>query len=134
MQLIKPPLLLIFMFFLSFTSYCQEDGKIKIRAYDGFIMTGYVDQGGFLNFTGPNANMTKGHSKYVLGMLPSLRFKQDNSTPKNSFITPNLGIGFTYGYKIYAIQIPLYYNPKSATQDGRWHVGLGLGVHLNHMK
>jgi hypothetical protein len=112
--------------------YAQEP-KVKVSAYDGIVIVGYVDNGGFSNFTGPNVNLVYKHSKFILGALPSLRYKQDNSTPKNSFVTPNLGIGFTYSYKMFAVQLPLYYNAKTATQNGNWQIGFGLGLRLNEL-
>ena len=107
---------------------------IQVSAYEGIIVGGYVDGGGFSNFTGPNLSLTKGDSKYILSALPSLRYKKDNSSRKNAFVTPNLGIGFTYTYKILAIQIPLFYNSKTADEDGKWHVGIGVGMRLNSLK
>lgn len=113
-------------------TFAQED-KVSFALYDGIFIGGYVDNGAFLNFTGPNINATYKNSKFILGMLPSLRFKEDKGTPKNAFVTPNLGIGFTYSYKIWAVQIPLYYNAKTATQNGQWHVGLGVGLRWNEL-
>lgn len=130
-------ILILFLFsvegFGQSTDKPQKKAVWGAAAYDGIVILGYVDSGGYSNFTGPNINMTYGHSKFILGALPSLRYKQDNSTPKNAFVTPNLGIGFTYSYKIWAIQVPLYYNSKTATADGKWHVGLGLGLRLNYI-
>ncbi len=111
-------------------TFAQED-KEWFALYDGIFIGGYVNNGAFLNFTGPNINATYKNSKFILGMLPSLRFKKDKGTPKNAFVIPNLGIGFTYSYKVWAIQLPLYYNAKTATQNGQWHVGLGVGLRLN---
>lgn len=113
-------------------TFAQED-KVSFALYDGIFIGGYVDNGAFLNFTGPNINATYKNSKLILGMLPSLRFKEDKGTPKNAFVTPNLGIGFTYSYKIWAVQIPLYYNAKTAKQNGQWQVGLGVGLRLNEL-
>lgn len=110
-----------------------QDRELKIALYDGFIVGGYVDDGAYLNFTGPNINFKNHNSKFVLGMLPSLRFKEDRGIPKNAFVTPTLGVGLTYSYKIWAFQIPFYYNPKTATQNGRWHTGVGLGLRLDAM-
>ncbi|MBL0912603.1 MAG: hypothetical protein IBJ09_09540 [Bacteroidia bacterium] len=105
--------------------------KVKPALFDGSVIVGYVDKGAFLNFTGPNINMSIGRSRIVLGMLPSLRFKKDHSPVRNSLVTPNLGAGITYSYgRIIAIQIPVYYNTKTATSNGRWEVGIGLGVRL----
>ncbi|MDP2686144.1 MAG: hypothetical protein Q8O62_02920 [Aequorivita sp.] len=106
---------------------------MKFALYDGIIMGGYVDNEAFLNFTGPNKNATYKESKFILGMLPSLRFKEDKGTPKNAFVTPNLGVGITYSYKIWAIQMPFYYNAKTATDNGSWHIGFGMGLRLNEI-
>ncbi len=116
---------------LSWCAHAQNE-KVNFTFYDGIVVGGYVDEGGYLNFTGPNINVTYGKSKFLFGMMPSLRFKEDKSTPKNAFLTPSLGFGLTYSYKALAFQIPLYYNPKTATADGKWHVGLGLGLRINH--
>lgn len=123
-------LLFTLLLILSFSALAQES-KVDFAFYDGIVIVGAVDNGGFSNFTGPNINFTYKNSKFILGMLPSLRFKEDKGTPKNAFVTPNLGIGFTYSYKVWAIQLPLYYNAKTATSDGKWHLGLGLGLRLN---
>ena len=93
---------------------------------------GYIDNGAYINFTGPNINYKSGNSKFVFGMLPSLRFKRDDGQTKNSFITPNLGVGMTYSYKSFAFQIPFYYNPKTALENGKWHVGIGIGVNIEY--
>lgn len=105
---------------------------IKAGAFDGIVIAGYVDRGGFTNFTGPNINWVEGDSRIVLGALPSLRYKQDSGPTQNTFVTPTLGIGLTYAYKLLAVQLPFYYNSKTATENGRWHVGIGLGLRLNH--
>jgi len=110
-----------------------QESKVSVSAYDGVVIIGYVDNGGFLNFTGPNINLVHKNSKFILGMLPSLRFKEDKGTTRNSFVTPNLGIGFTYCYKLFAVQIPLYYNTKTATKNGNWQIGLGLGLRFNEL-
>ncbi|WP_291115019.1 hypothetical protein [Flavobacterium sp. UBA6135] len=124
-------LLLIIVFFS--TNVEAQEPKVDFAFYDGIVIMGYVDQGGFLNFTGPNVNFSTNNSKFILGMLPSLRFKEDNNTPKNAFVTPNLGVGLTYSYRFLAIQMPIYYNAKTATNDGKWRIGLGLGIRLNSL-
>lgn len=111
----------------------ESKSTVRVSAFDGVFAFGFVNGGGFTNFTGPNINMTYGHHKYILSALPSLRYKRDRSEPRNAFVTPNLGVGFTYSYKLFAIQIPLYYNPKTATENGEWHVGIGLGMRLNYL-
>ena len=99
-----------------------QEPKVDFTLFNGIAIIGYVDDGGFLNFTGPNVTLSSNESKFILGLLPSLRFKEDTKTPKNSFITPHLGFGLTYNYKLIAIQIPMYYNAKTATTNGKWNV------------
>ncbi|MCD9853132.1 hypothetical protein LUD75_00320 [Epilithonimonas sp. JDS] len=117
------------LLFISILNFAQEkDSKVNVSFFDGIAVAGYVDKGAFLNFTGPNVNFVHHQTKFMLGMLPSVRIKEDNSsTTKNSIVTPNLGMGITVAYKKLAIQIPLYYNAKTATADGKWKMGIGVG-------
>jgi hypothetical protein len=136
----KPSFLtLIFAILTPFLLQAQEqknnetvsrETQLKFAAYDGTIVAGYVDHGAYLNFTGPNISLSRNNSKIMLGMLPSLRIKEDNKEPKNSLVTPGLGIGLTYYYKHIAFQLPLYYNAKTSTEDGKWNCGIGLGIRL----
>jgi hypothetical protein len=119
--------------FASTSLFAQEKTVANFTFAQGYIVSGFVDNGGYINFTGPNFNLTRGKSQLVVGMMPSLRFKQDNSEPRNAFITPALGTGFTYSYKWFAIQVPFYYNAKTATEKGRWNIGLGLGIRLESL-
>lgn len=109
--------------------FSQESAsKIKVTFFDGVAVAGYVDHGAFINFTGPNVSLTHKDVKFILGMLPSLRIKDDKSPgTKNSAITPNLGVGLTAVYKKIAFQLPVYYNSKTATENGTWKIGIGLG-------
>jgi hypothetical protein len=113
--------------------FFAQENKITTSAFNGIVTCGYVNNGGFINFTGPNINYSIHNSKIMLGMLPSIRLKQDEAVVKNAFITPTLGMGLTLIYKMYAIQIPLYYNPKNLTENGRWHIGIGIGLYLNEL-
>jgi hypothetical protein len=122
----------IFVFCLMAGSDFCWGQSIKASAFDGIVVAGYVDRGGFTNFTGPNINWVKGDSRVILSALPSLRYKKDEGPTQNTFVTPTLGIGLTYAYKLWAIQLPFYYNSKTATENGRWHVGIGIGLRLNH--
>jgi hypothetical protein len=106
----------------------EKDSKLNVSFFDGIAVAGYVDHGSFLNFTGPNINFTHKNTKLMMGMLPSLRIKQDQSSgTKNSTIMPTLGIGFAVIYKKIALQIPFYYNTKTSTDNGSWKPGIGLG-------
>ncbi|MFC0428611.1 hypothetical protein [Chryseobacterium scophthalmum] len=106
----------------------EKDSKLNISFFDGIAVAGYVDHGAFLNFTGPNINFTYKNTKLMMGMLPSLRIKQDQSSgTQNSTIMPTLGIGFAVIYKKIVLQIPFYYNTKTSTDNGSWKPGIGLG-------
>ena len=123
--------LAVFCLFV-FICNAQDDG-VYFSAGDGLFVAGYVDGGAFINFTGPNVNYKSGNSMFILGMLPSLRFKNDQGETQNSFITPNLGVGLTYSYKLFTLQLPFYYNVKTSTNDGQWHVGFGLGINIGYI-
>lgn len=103
---------------------------VKFNPFDGTIVAGYVDKGGFLNFTGPNISFTYKSSKIILGMLPSLKYKEDKGLFRNSPITPSLGCGLTYCWKKLAVQVPVYYTAKTAAANGRWNLGVGIGMRL----
>lgn len=103
---------------------------LNFSGAEGVIIGGYVDNGAFINFTGPNISISTKYSKFIFGMLPSLRYKEDNGKPKNSPIMPGLGAGITYCYKKIAFQIPLYYNPKTALKNGEWQIGFGIGLKI----
>lgn len=106
----------------------ENDSKVRVSFFDGIAVTGYVDHGAFLNFTGPNVNFNHKSTKMMIGMLPSLRIKEDQSSgTKNSAIMPTLGVGFAVVYKKVALQIPFYYNTKTSTENGNWKMGVGLG-------
>lgn len=132
----KQTLLFCFLAFLTSTSFSQEiksepaKPAVKFNPFDGTIIAGYVDNGAFLNFTGPNISFTHKNSKITLGMLPTLRYKEDKGLFKNSPITPTLGCGLTYCWKKLAVQVPIYYNTKTSTANGRWNIGVGIGVRL----
>ncbi|WP_175621017.1 hypothetical protein [Chryseobacterium schmidteae] len=105
-----------------------KNSKLNVSFFDGIAIAGYVDHGAFLNFTGPNINFTHKNTKLMMGMLPSLRIKQDQSSgTRNSTIMPTLGVGFAVIYKKIALQIPFYYNTKTSTDNGSWKPGIGLG-------
>jgi hypothetical protein len=114
------------------TSHQLPTKEVRVIPYWGTIVCGYVDQGAFVNFTGPALGYVFGKSQILVGMLPSLRIKEDSgTTTKNSMITPTLGVGITYTYKSIAFQIPLYYSSKTSTTNGHWNVGLGVGMKLS---
>jgi hypothetical protein len=105
-----------------------------IKPFSGIFVSGYVDDGAFINFTGPNLSFSTGKSQFLVGMLPSLRIKQDSGTTTNSMITPTLGFGITYCFRALAFQIPCYYNPKTATKNGEWNIGVGIGIKFSALK
>ncbi|MCF3109727.1 hypothetical protein LL912_13180 [Niabella sp. CC-SYL272] len=98
--------------------------------WDGMVIAGYVDKGAFINFGGPAVKWTHKPFCISLGMLPSLRIKEDKApanATKNAALTPSLGCGLSASYKHLAVQVPLYYNAKTAASDGRWNLGVGIG-------
>jgi hypothetical protein len=121
--------LLLILFTITFSVNAQQKPQAKI--FNGIVVAGYVDNGAYLNFTGPNISWQKGQSKVLLGMLPSLRYKVDQGTTVNARIYPALGAGLTYSYQRFVFQVPLYYNPKTASTNGNWQIGCGLGIKLS---
>lgn len=121
---------LFIVFILICNICCAQYQRVEASIGKGIVVAGYVDNGAYINFTGPSLDFVFEKSNFIVGMLPSLRFKEDTGITKNSFITPNLGVGFTYSLPIIAIQLPFYYNPKSLTQDGKWFVGVGVGINI----
>ena len=117
-----------------FSQFTSGSTNIKIAPKSGTLVAGYADHGGFLNFTGPNISYNKSGHFIYLGMLPSLRFKVDSGTTKNSLITPALGFGLTYTYNAIALQVPVYYNSKTTLKNGNWQVGIGLGIKISNIK
>jgi hypothetical protein len=105
-----------------------QDKKIVATAWDGVIMSGYVDQGAFVNFGGPSIKYMQKPMSLGFGVLPSMRIKEDQTVgTKNSLVLPSLGFGVTFAYKHLALQVPFYYNAKTATVDGKWNPGFGIG-------
>lgn len=118
---------------LTLTVHSQNgSNSVQARAtlFEGVIVAGYVDQGAYINCTGPAIKFSKKPLAVLLGLLPSLRIKNDKvaaGAPQNSVLTPNLGAGITAIYKHLAIQVPLYYNAKTSSKDGKWNPGIGIG-------
>ncbi len=103
---------------------------IKTSVYEGIIVTGYVDNGAFINLTGPSIKFTQKPFALMLGLLPSLKIKEDkvaNNGKRNTLITPSLGVGLTALYKHFALQLPMFYTGKTAATDGKWNAGIGVG-------
>lgn len=111
---------------LSFSVQSQT----KAVLFEGIVVAGYVDHGAFINCAGPSIKFTKKPCVFLLGLLPSLRLKEDKvaaGATKNSLLTPNLGFGLTAVFDHLAVQVPLYYNAKTAVKNGKWNPGIGLG-------
>lgn len=119
------------LFLFSFFEISSQVSKIDVSVFDGNIVFGYADRGAFLNFTGPNINLKFKNSRFIFGMLPSLRFKKDTDLIKNTLVTPGLGFGFTFNYKSFSLQIPLYYNSKTLAKNGYWVLGAGIGLRID---
>jgi len=111
----------------------SQNTEVSTILSSGTIVGGYADNGAYLNFTGPGIKLQKGNSDLMIGVLPSLRFKEDKGITKNSLITPSLGFGITYTSKSLAIQIPLYYTNKTTIENGKWEMGIGIGLKINNL-
>ena len=125
---LKAIVCLIFLF-AAFNLQAQAT-KVTSSLFSGTVVIGYIDNGAFVNLLGPNIKFAQGNLEASLGLLPSLKLKKDNNIPKNSFITPSLGFGATLERKRFVVQLPLYYSNKTATQNGRWNLGFGLGFNI----
>jgi len=104
--------------------------KAAITLWEGMIVAGYVDNGGFVNFGGPCIKFTRKPWSIGLGMLPSLRFKEDkvaSGAKQNSSVMPTAGIGVSFIYKHVVLQVPFYYNAKTGAANGQWNTGVGIG-------
>lgn len=111
-------------------SFFSAQSQTKAVLFEGILVTGYIDHGAFINCTGPSIKFSKKPYTVLLGLLPSLRIKEDKvaaGATKNAALTPNLGFGLTAVFRHLAVQLPLYYNPKTATKNGEWNPGVGLG-------
>lgn len=127
----------MFLFFslctLSLTVRSQSNSssvQTKATLFEGVFVAGYVDKGVYINCTGPAIKFSKKPFSVLIGLLPSLRIKKDKvatGAPQNSIVTPNLGAGITAIYKHLAIQVPVYYNAKTSSKDGKWNPGIGIG-------
>lgn len=121
--------------FLCISIHAQNSttAKTTLVAWDGMVIAGYVNQGGYVNFGGPSIKVIKKPWSLGFGILPTMRIKEDNvpkGAVKNSIITPTAGFGFTVVYKHLVLQVPFYYNPKTATANGKWNPGIGIGYKL----
>ena len=111
----------------------QKKPGASVVGWDGMVIAGYVDHGGFVNFGGPTLRMILKPLTIGFGILPTMRIKEDNvpkGSPKNSPVTPTAGFGFTLVYRKIALQVPFYYNSKTATTSGKWNPGIGIGYKL----
>jgi len=106
-----------------------QTNETKATIVEGIVVAGYADNGGYINFVGPAIKFTNKPLIVLVGLLPSLKFKEDKSESgsKNALVMPTLGFGLTAAYKHLAIQVPLFYNSKTVSNDGKWNVGFGVG-------
>lgn len=133
MQGKRVTLMMFISLFTFSTELLAQDSKVKPVIFDGVINVGYINNGGYINFSGPSLSLAHKNSKLSFGMLPGLRYKVDNGPGpfRNHSVFPNLGFGFTYSYKFFSVQLPFYSNLKTPTSNGSWHMGFGVGYRIN---
>lgn len=121
---------LMLLLCLASNSSIAQQAKIKGSLFEGVFVAGYADCGAYINCTGPAVKYSRSKLSVLAGLLPSLRIKEDKmeeGRPKNSLITPTLGFGLTAFVGHFALQLPAFYNAKTATSNGNWKIGIGLG-------
>ncbi len=122
-----------FFSFSSINAQAPPKTKATMVAWDGMIVAGYVNDGGYVNFCGPSLKLINKPWSFGIGILPSVRIKEDKvaaGAKKNSAVMPSAGFGFTMAYKHLVVQVPFYYNAKTAASNGKWLPGFGIGYKL----
>ncbi|WP_250318085.1 hypothetical protein [Pedobacter sp. B4-66] len=108
----------------------SQTNHVKATLFEGAVVLSYIDHGAAVNCTGPGLKYTCKPFSLLVGLLPSLKIKEDKSpgnAPKNATIIPSLGCGVTAIYKHIVLQMPMLYTAKTSSKDGKWNVGVGLG-------
>jgi hypothetical protein len=111
-------------------SKAQSVSSPKLSIWDGMIVAGYVGHGGYADFGGPSIKWSMKPCSIALGLFPAVRIKKDKvaeGAKKNSSIVPSTGFGITSNFKHLVIQIPVFYDAKTASADGKWNLGVGIG-------
>ncbi len=127
---IRRKIMYTFLSVIAFSAVQSQNNKPSVTVWDGMAIAGYVNDGGFVNFGGPTVKLIKKPWVFGFGILPTMRIKEDKvakGASKNSMVMPTAGFGFTVVYKHFVTQVPFYYNSKTATANGKWNVGLGIG-------
>jgi hypothetical protein len=130
MMKIRKKIMCIILLLTVFNGLQAQNNKPSVTVWDGMAIAGYVNNGGFVNFGGPTVKLIKKPWVFGFGILPTMRIKEDKvskGATKNSMVMPTAGFGFTFVYKHFVTQVPFYYNSKTATANGKWNVGLGIG-------
>lgn len=108
----------------------QSQHVAHLSAWDGMVVAGYVGHGGYANFGGPSIKWSLKPCTIALGLFPAVRIKEDkvaDKMKKNSSIVPSTGFGITSSFKHLVLQIPVFYDAKSTSADGKWNLGIGIG-------
>jgi len=111
-------------------SKAQSASGPKLSAWDGMIVAGYVGHGGYADFGGPSIKWSMKPCSIALGLFPAVRIKEDKvaeGAKKNSSIVPSTGFGITSSFKHLVIQVPVFYDAKTASANGKWNLGIGIG-------
>lgn len=108
----------------------QTTVKTSLTVWDGMFVAGYVGNGAYINCGGPSVKWTMKPFSIAVGLFPAVRIKDDKQpagAKTNSAVTPSTGVGITSAYKHLVFQIPLFYDAKTASSNGKWNLGVGVG-------
>ena len=59
-------LMVFITLFIFSTSLLAQDAKVKPVLFDGVINIGYINNGGYLNFSGPSLSLAHKNSKWIM--------------------------------------------------------------------
>jgi len=126
----KKSLFLFLCLFSTHFLFAQTESKPAVQSewgFDGQCMLSTDGKYGFVNFGGPNIQLTIKKVKISVGMYPSLRYFDANGKPD---LTPSLGFGLMLNYKKLVIGLPCYY----VGEENRTVATFGIGIRLASKK
>jgi len=116
-------LIVLLSLFASQDLFAQDDIKNttqittqSVGMLNGFTRVNLSSKAVYFTFGGPGLRYKRSKMTYFLGLLPSIRMRDDEAIP-------SVGGGFQMVYKQIALTFPSFYYAK-----GKWEFATGLGV------